>query len=124
MSAPSKAPVLLSLVLGLLLGAVILMLTAYSTGFINWDSDGAASDQSFSETQGTDWLQNYRCAKGETKEVIIRGLEDHYSPEGEENVPLSDYVQTVSEKGSTELAIRHYDDNSQDKFLYENFHKK
>ena len=93
MLGTSKISVLLSLILGLLLGAVLLVFGAYFSGFLNWDND--QSDQTVSLTQGTDWLEDYSCAKGETKQLIIRGVEDNYSPDGEELVPESDYALSL-----------------------------
>jgi len=119
MSAPSKASVLLSLVLGLLLGAVLLVLGAYFSGFLDWDND--QSDQTVSLTQGTDWLQDYSCAKGETKQLIIRGVEDNYSLDGEELVPESDYVNSFINRSNNNFGHRHYDDPESDKVLFETF---
>lgn len=119
MPGTSKVSVLLSLILGLLLGAVLLVFGAYFSGFLNWENN--PTKQTLSETQGTDWLQNYRCAKGETKQIIIRGVEDNYSPDGEELVPKSEHVRLIGERGKNDQAYRHYDDPEQDKFLYESF---
>jgi len=119
MSAPSKASVLLSIILGLLLGAVLLVLGAYFSGFLDWDND--QSDQTVSLTQGTDWLQDYSCAKGETKQLIIRGVEDNYSPDGEELVPESDYVNSFIRQSNNNFSHRHYDDPEPDKVLFETF---
>ena len=115
----SKASILLSLILGLLLGAVLLVFTAYLSGFLEWETD--PSDKNMSLTQGTDWLQNYRCSLGETKELFIRGVEDNYSPTGKEFVPDSELVQKIRERSGKEDVLRHYDDPEPDKFLVENF---
>ena len=119
MLGTSKVSVLLSLILGLLLGAVLLVFGAYFSGFLDWDND--QSDQTVSLTQGTDWLEDYSCAKGETKQLIIRGVEDNYSPDGEELVPESDYANSIITRSNNNFGHRHYDDPEPDKILFETF---
>ena len=117
MGNTSTLTTLFSAGFGALLGIVGLVGLAYFSGFIDLDGTGDAIEIAESATPGMDLLEAYQCRKGETKTIILGGVEDNYSAEGDETVPESEFINQIRMLGSNDMDLRHYDDGGQDKYL-------
>lgn len=102
-----------AILIGAALGAIALNSYLYSE--IDTEVDTIAPPRT-----GMQILADYRCQKAETKQIILRGIEDNYALEGEENItfsPLHEFMQNRNGKRGAVTIDRSYDEGGMDKFL-------
>ncbi len=119
MGRHSISLVLFCLLFGFLLGLAGFLSVAYLGGFVEAETpEAVASESQF--ISATDRLEKYRCRAGETKQVIMGGIEDGYNPAGDEPTTLSKSAKAYLEKAGTPFT-RSYDDPSQNKYFSDAF---
>ena len=95
------------------LGLAGLIALSLGLGALAWALAGGAEDDAGAEappTSGMALLQAYRCHRAETKRIIVRGVEDGFSPEGDE--PIRIHPRIASPR-ILSLAVGGSYDNSQ-----------
>ena len=69
---------------------------------------------------GMQILQDYRCMKAESKQIILRGVEDNYAAAGDEDIFFSDLHEFMQNRNGKKGAVtvdRSYDEGGMDRFL-------
>jgi len=96
---------------------------AYFLGFISWEQEGGAWEKPLSNTPGMDMLNAYQCRKGETKYIVLGGIEDNFSSEGSEIVELNNIHVERNRRANLEQEIpfRDYDEGGFDQSLIDIF---
>ncbi len=112
-------PLLVVLVLGTLIGiaSAVLFLTGLQGAPIRLDRDQGGSDTA--PLTGMERLEQFQCARGETKEIVLRGVEDEFSRSGDETIARGALYLFLAERfshGSVGVE-RVYDDDRLDQVL-------
>ncbi len=101
----------------LLIGATI---GAMAINKVLYSDIEAPVDVISSPRTGMQILDDYRCMKAESKQIILRGVEDNYDSKGDETVAFSElhnYMQDRNGKKGAVTVDRFYDEGGVDKFL-------
>ena len=109
--------ILFAMIFGLLAGMVALTGMAYSGGFLKWNKT-AAEHTAENQSSGMDRLDAYSCRKGETKAILLGGVEDQYSPDGAEPSDETGVIQYYQKAGAKR---RDFDVGGQDRFIGKQF---
>lgn len=114
---------MMTLFFGAAIGVIVAIAIAYFAGFISWDRTGGPRNIPISETPGVDMLNEYQCRKGETKHIILGGIEDNFSLGNEEIVEHNEIQEERYRRADYKHAITHrnYDEGGLDKALVDTF---
>ncbi len=104
---------------GFLIGLAGFLSLAYIGGFVEAEEAEAASLEPQYAT-GTERLEAYRCKAGETKQIIMGGIEDGFDPAGVETAtPTQGILDYVKYSGAP--FTRKYDDPQENRFFVDKF---
>jgi len=119
-SRPSISLLFFCFAFGLLIGAAGLINFAYLSGYVDGEP-GDKNSPGVSYTTAKERLENYNCRAGETKQIIFRGIEDNFSPEGVENAFIDPDQDKIIFDTIKNLSLRGYDETGQDKNFLDQF---
>jgi len=107
------------MIFGFLIGIAGFLGMAFLGGFV----EGPEVEAGTTEPQyasATERLEKYRCRAGETKQVIMGGIEDGYDPAGDEPVTVTESARTYLETRGSDYTLT-YDNPLQDRFFVDAF---
>lgn len=119
MQRQSLSLIIFSVVLGFVCGIAILLWLATSIGLVGETTEPLTSESKARPLTGMERLENYRCSAGETKQVLIGGIEDNYDPAGNEIADHSVYTDRYTEDAKT--YYNNYDDATQNRGFIDSF---
>lgn len=102
---------------GVLIGAAGLLSFALITGLIEPESQSGEPENTF--MSATERLETYRCRPAETKYIVMGGIEDNYSPDGEETAVVNPGHKRW--ENLTDYKYRDYDELGLDKRFTDDF---
>ncbi len=107
------------MVFGFLIGIAGFLGVAFLGGFVDAPEAEAVSSE-VQYASATDRLEKYRCRAGETKKVILGGIEDGFDPAGEElvNIPQT-ILDYLGKTGG--IYTDFYDDPRQNRYFADQF---
>jgi len=105
------------LLFGILIGAAGLSIFALIGGILQPETGSLKPD--FKSISATERLDTYRCRPAETKKIIMGGVEDHYSADGDETTKINPGFENW--KTLTDNHFRMYDEAGVDKVLADDF---
>jgi len=121
---PNAILIILTLMFGVMIGSLSLILSAWKSGFLQFDHHAKFSQEISGFASGMQQLDSWTCLKGETKHILLGGVEDGYSRLGDETIePSQGHVEFLESLDSTSTitAGRSYDVDGADKQLIDRF---
>ncbi|RKQ69126.1 hypothetical protein DES40_1910 [Litorimonas taeanensis] len=106
----------LSAVLGGVIVAIAIWMIVNATGILK-----ASEPDIYGAGAGYEMLAEYQCMFGESKEIIMRGVDDDYALENSESGRVNEQLSDLPGNHANFSARRDYDEGGQDKVLSDYF---